>query len=81
MIEAEFNGQPCYYSILLSKLLSNGESTETYVRNKAFTFNNITITRPGAKEPYGELQAEEAINFSVSVEAWEQIVENSYTIK
>lgn len=80
VIEAEFDGQPCYYAILLSDLVA-GEETGSYVRNKAFTFNKITITKPGAKEPYSELQTELALSFSVSVLAWDEIREDTYTIE
>ena len=80
VIEAEFDGQPCYYAILLSKLVA-GDDTEDYVRNKAFTFKKITITKPGAKEPYSELQTELALSFSVSVQGWDEITEDSYTIE
>lgn len=80
VIEAEFDGQPCYYAILLSDLVAE-EETGSYIRNKAFTFNKITITKPGAKEPYSELQTEQAISFTVSVQGWDEIIEDSYKIE
>lgn len=63
VIEAEFDGKPCYYHLQIC-------DAATDPRNRHFVFNEIVITKPGADTPYGKYVVEEPITFSVSVNNW-----------
>lgn len=79
VIEAEFDGAPCYYAIKLNGL-NNGEKL-TDIRNKKFIFNKITITKPGSAQPYEELPEESPVNLSVNIQEWQTGFSGDYTVQ
>lgn len=79
VIEAEFDGEACYYAVALNGI---DESTVySDLRNMHIIFNKITITRPGAKEPYLALPEESSMILSVSVKPWQEGYTGDYTIQ
>ena len=79
VIEAEFDGKPCFYAIKLSELLTDSQSED--IRNMEIIFENITITRPGSDYPYSELPTESPVNVNVRVQTWQTGFSGSYTIE
>ena len=79
VIEAEFDGEPCFYAIRLKDLVNNNEAEE--IRNMEIIFENITITRPGSDYPYSVLPTESPVTVSVTVQTWQPGFSGSYTIE
>lgn len=76
VIEAEFDGETCYYAVPLQK-----DGITTPYRNKHFVFDNITITKPGAPAPYEDLVDETGISVSFSVAEWDTVNHGEVTIE
>lgn len=76
VIEAEFDGETCYYAVPLRK-----DEVTTPYRNKHFVFENITITKPGASAPYEELVDETSISVSFSVAEWDTVNHGEFIIE
>ncbi len=79
VIEAEFDGTPCYYPIPLNGIGNAGELSD--IRNKEFIFNKITITKPGADQPYSPLPTETAVTVSLEVQTWQPGYSGDYTVE
>lgn len=79
VIEAEFDGKPCYYAIKLNNLIENRESED--IRNMEIIFENITITKPGSDFPYSELPTESPVTVNVTVQTWQPGFSGSYTVE
>jgi hypothetical protein len=77
VIEAEFDGSPCYYAIKLNELNTDKAS----VKNKIFIFTKITITKPGSEHPYSPLGTENPVTVSVTVDDWKPGFEGNYTVQ
>lgn len=83
VIEAEFDGEKCYYSIPVNQD-TNTASVTSYngqIRNVHFDFKKITITKPGAKTPYGALTEENDIQINLSVTPWSNVTYDNIEIK
>lgn len=76
VIEAEFDGETCYYAVSLRK-----DGVATPYRNKHFVFDNITITKPGASAPYEELVDETSITVSFNVAEWDTVNHGEFIIE
>ncbi len=79
VIEAEFDGKPCFYAIRLNGL--NDTEKQTNIRNKEFIFKKITITKPGSDHPYSKLAEENAVTVSVTVQDWQPGFSGDYTVQ
>lgn len=83
VIEAEFDGEKCYYSIPVNQ--KTDLTPVTYyngqIRNVHFDFKKITITKPGAKTPYGPLAEENDIKVNLSVTPWSSVTYDNIEIK
>lgn len=85
VIEAEFDGQACYYAVALNGIekdpATQEKITHSDLRNMHIIFNKITITRPGAEKPYLALPDESPITVSVSVKTWQPGYTGNYIIQ
>lgn len=85
VIEAEFDGEECYYSIPVNQDTNVAPVSVTgyngQIRNVHFDFKKITITKPGAKTPYGALTEENDIQVNLSVTPWTNISYDNIEIR
>ena len=79
VIEAEFDGKPCFYAIGLGEVIQNTGLEE--IRNMEIIFENITVTRPGSEYPYEPLPTESPVNLEVTVQTWQPGFSGNYTIE
>ena len=75
VIEAEFDGAATYYAVPVNK------DNMKKLRNKHFIFDNITITKPGAKSPYLALAEENDVVVTVKVADWSEVNHGTVTIR
>ena len=46
-----------------------------------YSFNKITITKPGSAQPYEELPEESPVNLSVNIQEWQTGFSGDYTVQ
>ena len=79
VIEAEFDGKTCYYPIPLNGIGDKGTLSD--IRNKEFIFSKITITKPGADNPYDALPTESPVTVSLEVQPWQEGYSGNYIVE